>query len=84
MLFYVKFENILQGGGDDLCFISLGAIGSVPLWYRSLATLCILNHTFVWCLGAALSVMPQGASEASLYRAVTTLPYRDFRTASVG
>jgi len=35
MLFYEKLENILQGGGDELCFVSLVAIGSAPLWDRS-------------------------------------------------
>lgn len=60
------------------CFISLGAIGSAPQWDRSLAVLCIMSHACAWCLGAAVAVIPQGASEAELYRAVTTLPYGDF------
>lgn len=64
MLFYGKFENILQEGGDELYFTSLGAIGSAPLRDRSLAMLRIMSQTCVWCLGAALAVIPQGASEA--------------------
>lgn len=71
MLVYGKFESILQEGGDEVSFISVGAVGSTPLWDKSLAVLCMVSHTCVWCLGAALAATPQGASE--LYKAVMTL-----------
>lgn len=73
MLFYVKLENTMQGGGGNLRLLSSGAIGNALGWDRSLAVLCAVSHTCVRCSGAAESHTAQGASEAALHGAVTTL-----------